>query len=142
MTRYCSDKPVKADKSLEQEVVRQRDVAELKTHALKTKLLNAKHTNKMVRCHDRTFSGSVELMGQMACPAICHSCGPVWSADRISKVPCLEKLGSLVPDVKACQGTIAHVLCHDVLCCIAIVTIHELAVSGDMEFVTCITHCC
>lgn len=59
MTRYCSDKPVKADKSLEQEVVRQRDVAELKNHALKTKLINAKHTNKMVRCYGHTFDGSV-----------------------------------------------------------------------------------
>ena len=48
MTRYCNGKTVKANKSLEQEVIRQRDVAELKTHVLKHKLLASKTANDHV----------------------------------------------------------------------------------------------
>ncbi len=48
MTRYCSDKQARVNKSVEQEVIRQRDVAELKTNVLKNKLVNAKHANKVV----------------------------------------------------------------------------------------------
>ena len=50
MTRYCSDKQARVNKSVEQEVIRQRDVAELNTNVLKNKLLNAKQANKVV-CH-------------------------------------------------------------------------------------------
>ena len=50
MTRYCSDKQARVNKSVEQEVIRQRDVAELKTNVLKNKLVNAKQANKVV-CH-------------------------------------------------------------------------------------------
>lgn len=48
MTRYCSGRAVKANKSLEQEVTRQRDVAELKAHVLKNKLLASKTANDQV----------------------------------------------------------------------------------------------
>ena len=48
MTRYCSGRAVKANKSLEQEVTRQRDVAELKAHVLKNKLLASKTANNQV----------------------------------------------------------------------------------------------
>lgn len=48
MTRYCSGRAVKANKSLEQEVTRQRDVAELKAHVLKHKLLASKTANDQV----------------------------------------------------------------------------------------------
>ena len=48
MTRYCSSQVVKPNKSLEQEVTRQRDVAELKAHVLKTKLLTSKAANDQV----------------------------------------------------------------------------------------------
>lgn len=49
MTRYSSSRAVKANKSLEQEVTRQRDVAELKAHVLKHKLLASKTANDQVR---------------------------------------------------------------------------------------------
>lgn len=48
MTRYCSGRAVKANRSLEQEVTRQRDVAELKAHVLKHKLLASKTANDQV----------------------------------------------------------------------------------------------
>ena len=48
MTRYCSNRVIRPNRSLEQEVVRQRDVAEMKTHVLKTKLVSAKVANKQV----------------------------------------------------------------------------------------------
>lgn len=51
MTRYCSSRVVKANKSLEQEVTRQRDVAELKAHVLKNKLLASKTANDQVLLH-------------------------------------------------------------------------------------------
>ncbi|DBB08551.1 TPA: WD repeat-containing protein 49 [Trebouxia sp. C0006] len=47
MTRYCSDRQARVNKSVEQEVIRQRDVAELKTNVLKNKLVNAKQANKV-----------------------------------------------------------------------------------------------
>ena len=50
MTRYCSDRQARVNKSVEQEVIRQRDVAELKTNVLKNKLVNAKQANEVV-CH-------------------------------------------------------------------------------------------
>ncbi len=50
MTRYCSERQARVNKSVEQEVIRQRDVAELKTNVLKNKLVNAKQANKVV-CH-------------------------------------------------------------------------------------------
>ena len=49
VTRYCSDRTITVNKSLEQEVVRQRDVAELKTQVLKNKLESAKQAEKAVR---------------------------------------------------------------------------------------------
>ena len=66
MTRYCSGRAVKPNKSLEQEVTRQRDVAELKAHVLKTKLLSSKTANDQVQ------------YSPLCSPSTClhpHSCG-------------------------------------------------------------------
>ena len=50
MTRYCSEGVIRLNKSVEQEVVRQRDVAELKTHVLKNKLVSDKIAHRQVCC--------------------------------------------------------------------------------------------
>ncbi|KAL3160819.1 WD repeat-containing protein 49 [Trebouxia sp. C0009 RCD-2024] len=60
MTRYCSGRAVKANKSLEQEVTRQRDVAELKAHVLKHKLLASKTANDQA-VHDKVMENSALL---------------------------------------------------------------------------------
>ncbi|DBA85209.1 TPA: WD repeat-containing protein 49 [Trebouxia sp. C0005] len=57
MTRYCSDKQARVNKSVEQEVIRQRDVAELKTNVLKIKLVKAKQANK-VTVSDMVYENS------------------------------------------------------------------------------------
>ena len=48
MTQYCSSKIVKANRSVEQEVIRQRDTAEVKAHMLKTRLSAVKSVNRQV----------------------------------------------------------------------------------------------
>ena len=48
MTQYCSTKAVKANRSVEQEVIRQRDTAEVKAHMLKTRLSAVKSVNRQV----------------------------------------------------------------------------------------------
>ncbi len=82
MTRYCDEKVIRVDKSLEQEVVRQRDVAELKTHVLKTKLVSTKLTCKQVRYlvtqHGRCAKLSQALTNlRQRCMMLSRSC-PVW----------------------------------------------------------------
>ena len=48
MTQYCSLKTVKVNRSVEQEVIRQRDTAEVKAHMLKTRLSAVKSVNRQV----------------------------------------------------------------------------------------------
>lgn len=48
MTQYCSSRTLKVNRSVEQEVVRQRDTAEVKAHMLKTRLASVKSGNRQV----------------------------------------------------------------------------------------------
>lgn len=67
MTQYCGSKTVKVNRSVEQEIIRQRDTAEVKAHMLKNRLTAVQSVNRQVKVLELLQLLHLVMPGSLMC---------------------------------------------------------------------------